>query len=302
MTIVAGLSIIEGEIAACSGEKRMEQSASPKRPIVAFMTDFGLGDGDVGVLKGVVLGIVPDAHTIDITHDVAPQHIASGAWILAASYRYFPPGTVYVCVVDPGVGSTRRPIAVHAGDWFFVGPDNGLFSYILAEQPVHQTVVLANPAYHLPQLSSTFHGRDIFAPTAAHIARGVPLTELGPAIDPATLQRLDVGLPKREGANISAHILHVDHFGNLITSIPLSMVPHLFTSSLVEMRFPEQGITITERRRFFSENSGGVEHEQRPFIYGDSSGYVGVAIRNGSAARTLGVGYGAAVTLAIEEK
>ena len=280
----------------------MEQSASPKHPIIAFMTDFGLGDGDVGVLKGVVLGIVPDAHAIDITHDVAPQHVASGAWILAASYRYFPPGTVYVCVVDPGVGSTRRPIAVHAGDWFFVGPDNGLFSYVLAEQPIHQAVVLSNPVYQLLQISSTFHGRDIFTPAAAHIARGIPLTELGPAIDPATLQRLNNGLPKWEGAHILAHVLHVDHFGNLITSIPLSMVPHLFSSSLIELRLPEQGVTITERRHFFSENVDGAKDEQRPFIYGDSSGYVGVAIRNGSAARTLGVGYGAAVTLLIEEK
>jgi S-adenosylmethionine hydrolase len=280
----------------------MEQSTSPKRPIIAFMTDFGLGDGDVGVLKGVVLGIVPDAHTLDITHDVAPQHVASGAWILATSYRYFPPGTVYACVVDPGVGSTRRPIAIHAGDWFFVGPDNGLFSYILAEQAVHQAVVLSNPAYRLSQISSTFHGRDIFAPAAAYIARGVPLTELGPTIDLATLQRLDIGLPKREGTDILASILHVDHFGNLITSVPLSMVPQLFSSRQVEMRFPEQKVIITERRRFFSENSGGAEDAERPFIYGDSSGYVGVAIRNGSAARTLGVGYGAAITLVIEEK
>jgi S-adenosylmethionine hydrolase len=280
----------------------MNQSASPKRPIIAFMTDFGLGDGDVGVLKGVALGIVPDAQIIDITHDVAPQHVASGAWILAASYRYFPAETVYVCVVDPGVGSTRRPIAIHAGDWFFVGPDNGLFSYVLGEQPAHQAVLLSNPAYRLPEISSTFHGRDIFAPAAAHIARGVPLTELGPTIDPATLQRLDVRLTKREGAYILAHILHVDHFGNLITSIPLSMVPHLFSSSLIELRFPEQRVTITERRHFFSENVEEAKDEQRPFIYGDSSGYVGVAIRNGSAARTVGVDYGTPVTLLIEEK
>ncbi len=280
----------------------MEQSASPRRPIIAVMTDFGLGDGDVGVLKAVVLGIVSDAQIIDITHDVAPQHVASGAWILAASYRYFPPGTVFVCVVDPGVGSTRRAVAVHAGNWFFVGPDNGLFSYVLAEQPFYQAVVLANPAYHLPQISSTFHGRDIFAPAAAHIARGVPLPELGPIIEPATLQRLDVRLTKREGAHILAHILHVDHFGNLITSIPLSMVPHLFSSPRIELRFPEQGVTITERRRFFSENGDGAKDEQRPFVYGDSSGYVGVAIRNGNVARTLGVGYNAAVALLIEEK
>jgi S-adenosylmethionine hydrolase len=277
----------------------MGQSSSLRRPVVAFLTDFGVGDGDVGVLKGVVLGIAPDAHTIDITHAVAPQHIASAAWILSASYRYFPQGTVYVCVVDPGVGSTRRPIAIHAGDWFFVGPDNGLFSYVLAEQVVHQAVVLSNPAYRLPQISSTFHGRDIFAPAGAHIARGVALPELGPALDPATLSRLEMGLPKRQGGQISAHVLHVDHFGNLITSIPLSMVPDLFSNPRVELMFPDKGITITERRRYFSENADGIEDKQRPFIYGDSTGYVGVAVRDGNAARTLGIGYGAAVTFIV---
>jgi S-adenosylmethionine hydrolase len=117
-----------------------------------------------------------------------------------------------------------------------------------------------------------------------------------------TLQRLDVGLPKRQGAHIAGHVLHVDHFGNLITNIPLSMVPHLFSNHQVQLTFPDQGITITERRRFFAENSGGVEDEHRPFMYGDSSGNVGVAIRNGNAAQTLALGYGTAVTLVIEEK
>ena len=117
-------------------------------PVIALMTDFGIGDGDVGVMKGVIAGITPGAHIIDITHEIAPQQIPSGAWILAAAYRYFPTNTVFVCVVDPGVGSSRGAIALHAGEWFFVGPDNGLFSYVLAEQPVHAAVLLANPAYH----------------------------------------------------------------------------------------------------------------------------------------------------------
>jgi len=133
------------------------------RPVIALLTDFGTGDGDVGVMKGVIAGITPDAHIIDITHDVAPQNIASGAWILASAYRYFPNNTAFVCVVDPGVGSNRGAIAVHAGDWFFVGPDNGLFSYILSEQAVHAAALLSNPAYHLPHVSSTFHGRDLCA-------------------------------------------------------------------------------------------------------------------------------------------
>lgn len=271
--------------------------ASSTHSIVAFMTDFGYGDGDVGVLKGVVLTITPSATLIDMTHEVMPQNVASGAWILAASYRYFPKGTVFVCVVDPGVGSTRLPIAVYAGDWVFVGPDNGLFSYIYAEQTLHAAVALTNTAYHLPNTSHTFHGRDIFAPVAAHIAGGVALREVGTPLDAAMLQRLEVGPPARIAGEIAAQVIHVDHFGNLITNIPLSMVPDLFSSPSVQVLFSATHITVTERRRFFAES----EHEgHRPFIFGDSSGYVGVAVRNGNAAKTLGIGYGAALTFIIE--
>lgn len=273
---------------------------SGNRPVVAFMTDFGQGDGDVGVMKGVVLSIEPDAQLVDITHDVAPQNVASGAWILAASYRYFPRGTVYACVVDPGVGSARHPIALHAGDWYFVGPDNGLFSYVLAEQPLHEVVILENPEYRLAQVSSTFHGRDIFAPAAAHLAHGVPLGELGTKLDLAALQRLESGVPTREGGRIDAQVLHVDNFGNLITNIPLSLVPDLFSCRGVQLTFVEGGNVVTERRRFFSDVSAGEKSEARPFIYGDSSGYVGVAVRNGNAARALHVGYGSSIIIRLE--
>ncbi len=273
-------------------------STASTRPVITFMTDFGLDDGDVGVLKGVALSIVADAQLIDITHTVAPQNVASGAWILAASYRYFPRGTVFVCVVDPGVGSSRRPVAISAGDWYFVGPDNGLFSYVFAEQPVHNVVTLSQTAYHLPQVSSTFHGRDIFTPVAAHIASGVALSELGSSVDPITLQRLDLGLATRQGNEVQdARILHVDHFGNLVTNIPLHLVPDLFSSSRVEATFINQKVGISERRRFFSESTES--QDTQPFIFGDSSGYVGIAIRNGNAAHTLHVSYGDAMTFVI---
>src|SRR5205823_6434358 len=181
------------------------------------------------------------------------QNVSSAAWILASAYRYFPQGTIFVCVVDPGVGSSRRAIAMHAGDWFFVGPDNGLFSYIFADQPVHAIVALDNPAYHLSQVSSTFHGRDIFAPAGAHLARGVALYELGTQLEPAALQRIEASHPVRHGSRIDARILHVDHFGNLITSIPLSMVPELFSSSQVHIVFPATNAVVDQRRRFFAE-------------------------------------------------
>src|SRR6266849_6939730 len=177
----------------------IQPNTSYSRPVIALMTDFGMGDGDVGVMKGVIAGITSDAHIIDITHNVAPQNVPSGAWILASAYRYFPKNTSFVCVVDPGVGSSRRAIAVHAGDWFFVGPDNGLFSYVLAEQTIQAVVVLSNLAYPLPQVSATFHGRDIFAPAGAYLARGITLFELGPQIDATTLQRIDIGPPERKG-------------------------------------------------------------------------------------------------------
>jgi len=264
------------------------------------MTDFGTGDGDVGVMKGVIAGIAPEAHIIDITHDVAPQRVASGAWILDSAYRYFPARTVFVCVVDPGVGSARRAIALHAGEWYFVGPDNGLFSYVLAEQPVHQAVLLSNKAYHLQQVSSTFHGRDIFAPAGAHLARsmGTELPEMGAAIDPTTLLRLDIAPPVRKGAAIEAHILHVDRFGNLITNVPLALVPDLFDLPQVKALFPGTGRVVRQRRHFFAEGGNGGESAggALPFIYGDSSGYVGIAVQNGSAAQVLGVGYGASIT------
>ncbi len=256
-------------------------SSSPTfRPVIALMTDFGPEDWDVGVMKGVIAGITPNVHIIDITHDVASQQ-----------------GTVFVCVVDPGVGSSRGAIAMHTGNWFFVGPDNGLFSYIFTQQPVHEAVVLNNPAYHLPQVSSTFHGRDIFAPAGAHLAGGIALHELGTRIDPATLQRIDIGYPERHGFRIDAHILHVDHFGNLITSIPLTMVPELFSSSGVQIIFPDTNTVVDRRRRYFAEGPD----DGQPFIYGDSSGYAGVAVRNGNAARMLSAGFGTPITLVIGE-
>jgi S-adenosylmethionine hydrolase len=273
----------------------MNASIKPAvRPTVALLTDFGGGDGDVGVMKGVIARIVPEVLLIDITHEVSPQNVASAAWILASSYRYFPARTVFVCVIDPGVGSSRRAIALHAGEWFFVGPDNGLFSYIMSQESIHSAVCLTNPVYHLPQVSSTFHGRDIFAPTGAHLASNADevFAKLGPSLDPQTLISLSTLNARRRGTAIEASILHVDRFGNLITSIPLSMVPELFSARHVQITFPTRGVIVEQRRRFFADG----EENHLAFIYGDSSGYVGVAVRNGSAANILELDYGLPIT------
>jgi len=269
-------------------------------PKVALLSDFGSGDGDVGVMKGVIAGIVPTVLLIDITHEVAPQQVASGAWILASAYRYFPAGTVFVCVVDPGVGSSRGALALHAGDWFFVGPDNGLFSYILHEQQVHGAVELSNPAYRLPQVSSTFHGRDIFAPAGAHLAgsAGEVFRQMGAARGPQTLVRLPVPDVQPCATGLQASILHIDHFGNLITSIPLSLIPDFLHAAHVALTFPTTGARVEQRRHFFADG----EEDGLPFLYPDSSGYLGIALRNGSAATMLSVGYRTPVIFARAER
>jgi S-adenosylmethionine hydrolase len=278
----------------------MQQKLSSSIHVIALLTDFGLIDGYVGVLKGVMLGIDPQVHLIDITHDILPQDVDAAAWVLRTSYRYFPMGTIYTCVVDPGVGSTRWPIAMRAGDWFFVGPDNGLFSYILREETIYEVVVLSNPAYHLPQVSATFQGRDLFAPVAAHLARGVALKDLGMPIDPSSLKLLDFKYASRHNGLVEAQIVYIDHFGNLITNIPASMVPDLFSCATIQLTIPLRKVIVTQRRRFFADNHAQDELAIRPFVYVDSADYIGVAIQNGNAAKTLDVHVGDAVTLALE--
>lgn len=274
----------------------------PPRPVIALLTDFGLDDGYGGILKGVMLGIAPNAQLIDITHTIAPQQVASGAWILATSYRYFPSGTVFACIVDPGVGSMRRPLALHAGDWFFIGPDNGLLSYVLQEQAVHAVVTLSNSTYQLPHRSATFHGRDIFAPAAAHLAAGVALHDLGPLIDPAMLHRLTIREAARSESTVTGRVTHIDTYGNIITNIPHALVPDLYSSPHVQLEFPLQHAIVTQRRHFFSEHlseHGPSETPDTPFLYIDSSNYIGVAINGGNAAQRLNIGYDATVTFVL---
>jgi S-adenosylmethionine hydrolase len=259
--------------------------------IIALLTDFGLRDNFVGVMKGVMSGIAPAmTRFIDITHAVPPQDVLTGTFILETSYRYFPAGTIFLCVVDPGVGSERHPIALHAGDWYFVGPDNGLFTPLIEEQTIHQVVALNNPDYQLSGISTTFHGRDIFAPAAAHIAAGVPLNALGTAVAAVDLLRLPRQRPQVSKEQIEAQLGYQDYYGNVITTIAAALLPFdLFEQINVCLEIPARNITITARRRFFAEGSeqGGVNAE--PFLFIDSTGYLGIAIQNADAARQLGI-------------
>ncbi|GCE05620.1 SAM hydrolase/SAM-dependent halogenase family protein [Dictyobacter aurantiacus] len=268
----------------------MQQGTSPA---IALLTDFGIRDNFVGVMKGVMTRIAPGTTFIDLTHEIPPQDVSAGAWVLGTAYRYFPAGSVFVCVVDPGVGSTRDAVAIHAGDWYFVGPDNGLFHFVLAEQPVHAAVKLTNPAFHLPTVSATFQGRDLFSPVGAHIAAGRHLLELGEPVPADSLRRLDLPGPVLKPDRIEADVSYVDHFGNLVTSIAFAMLPDFFDWPVVRLLLPAKQLIISERRRFFADQGD----DAQPFLYVDSSGYIAIAMRNTSAARSLNIGRGEAVTL-----
>ncbi|HLJ65770.1 MAG TPA: SAM-dependent chlorinase/fluorinase [Chloroflexota bacterium] len=254
------------------------------RPIITFTTDFGTTDTYVAEMKGVILGITPDVTLVDISHDVWPQNIGQGAFLLRRAFNHFPAGTVHIAVVDPGVGTDRRPIAVRAGSWLFVAPDNGVLAPSLlaldlldSSGRLHgaEGVVLANPAYRRNQVSGTFHGRDIFAPAAAYLASGVPLTELGPTIASV----LTTALPEvvGVGVRVQGRVLHVDHFGNAITNLSLSDVP-------------ANPVFLVGRLRLHGISSSYQEADFAVLV--GSSGQLEVAARNGSAARELGLSVG----------
>src|SRR6266436_3528845 len=187
------------------------------RPVIALLTDFGTRDHYAGTMKGVVLGICPDATLVDISHGIDAHDVLAGALELAAAYRYFPAGTIFLVVVDPSVGSARRGIAADTGDHLFVAPDNGVLSVVLEQAKPKRVVELTDRRYARPTISRTFEGRDRFAPAAAWLAKGVNLTALGrPAGSPV---RLHVPTPRITGEAIEGEVLRVDRFGNLITNI-----------------------------------------------------------------------------------
>ena len=194
------------------------------------MTDFGIKDGNVGVMKGVIWGITPDAQISDLSHKVQAQNIREAAYILGRSAPYFPQGTIHVVVVDPGVGTARRSMAARIGDGFYVGPDNGTLTVWLERTEAGnwpcEFVQLDQPKFWLPVVSHVFHGRDIFSPVAAHLARGVSLNELGSAFsDPV---RLDIPKPVKTADGWRGEVVHIDHFGNLASNIRVEHLGEAF--------------------------------------------------------------------------
>lgn len=191
--------------------------APPPIPLITLLSDFGTADVFVSSMKGAILGINPKAQIVDLTHEVPAHNIRTGAYLLHSAARYFPAGTINVAVVDPGVGTDRRPILVSTSTHHFLLPDNGLLSYVLAEEPGAEIRHLTTQKYFLGSIGPTFHGRDLFAPAAAWLSRGEPLEAFGPRIE--TITRFELRRPVREGKKLVGEVQHIDRFGNLITNI-----------------------------------------------------------------------------------
>jgi S-adenosylmethionine hydrolase len=257
--------------------------------IITLLTDFGLKDGFTGVMRGVILGIAPDTQIVDITHAISPQNILEGSLVLAHSAPYFPSSTIHVAVVDPGVGTARRPLAAQIGGQIFVGPDNGLFTGVIEQAEkaglVMSFYALDQSSYWLAEVSRSFHGRDIFAPVAAHLAKGVKLEKMGtPIHDPA---RIMIPLPEPTADGWAGQVLAVDHFGNLTTNLTPE---HLPADGKVVIKVGEariEGLVKT-----FGEREGG-----SLVALIDSSNTLSIAVVNGSAAEMLKVGVGTSVSL-----
>ena len=260
-------------------------------PLITLLTDFGLQDGYVASMKGVILGICPDARLVDISHLIAPHNVRSAAFVLCSSYGYFPPGTIHLAVVDPGVGTERGAIAIRTGSCFFVGPDNGVFSLVLKKEARWEARKLENRQIRKNPLSSTFHGRDLFAPAAAHIARGVRFDTLGPPCDPAFAEW---GEPIIGQGEVKGEVIHIDRFGNAITNV---MGETLETQGPAEEWIIYAGETMINS---IEPTYGRVGAGEVLALTG-SSGFIEIAINQGNAAYKLGLAQGTKATFRLSK-
>jgi S-adenosylmethionine hydrolase len=255
------------------------------RPVIALLTDFGTRDHYAGTMKGVALGICPDVTLVDISHDLPPHDVMAAALELAAAYRFFPAGTIFLVVVDPGVGSARRGIAADAGDYKFVAPDNGVLTLVLDEHPPKRIVELTERKYARPTVSRTFEGRDRFAPAAAWLARGVDVMTLGRSA--GAIVRLDLPHVRVDGAGIAGEVVRVDRFGNLITNIDRRTFEKLSGEAL-EIRIGPH--TVSRVVSTYADAASG----DVCALFG-STDHLEIAVTGASAASRLAVGRGEAV-------
>jgi S-adenosyl-L-methionine hydrolase (adenosine-forming) len=260
--------------------------------IITLTTDFGSSDGFVGMMKGVILGINPQATIVDITHDIAPQNIEQGAFLFTNACRFFPADTIHVVVVDPGVGSARRPIAAQVGDSFFVAPDNGVLSSVLRpSSSVPQVVHLTQPKYWLPRVSTTFHGRDIFAPVAAHLSLGVPLDTLGDPIDD-WVKLWACAHATRIGEGITGRIVHIDRFGNAETNIAEELLAGMDRARII--------VRVGSHSLHGIKSTYAAAAQEEAVALISSSWHVEIAVRDGNAEQMLGMRLGDEVMLMVQ--
>ena len=258
------------------------------RPVVALLSDFGSRDHYVGAMKGVILGICPDTTLVDIAHDIPTHDVLTAGLELAAAYRYFPAGSVFLVVVDPGVGSERRGVAADTGDYRFVAPDNGVLTAVLDETPPRRVVELTERRYARPTVSRTFEGRDRFAPAAAWVAKGVQLSALGrPVTD---YQVLDLPTPELTADRIAGQVLRIDRFGNLVSNIDRKTFDRLAQHGSIQVEVGSHGIDR------LVETYADIGDDEVCALFG-STEHLEFAANSTSAVERLGVERGAAVVV-----
>lgn len=255
--------------------------------VITLLTDFGNADPFVGIMKGVILGINPRVQVVDLCHGVSPQDILEAAFLLHCSYRYFPKSTIHLVVVDPGVGGKRRPLLAEGKHGYYIAPDNGVLSYLFATGEIRRVLEITAGAYFLHPVSQTFHGRDVFAPVAAHLSRGRAIDRFGRV----TTSYRHLELPsasKKEGGVVTGSILHVDRFGNLVTNIAKHDLSGLQ---------PEKGITVSIKGKKIHGLVQSYESRRRGELGAilGSAGFLEIFSNHWSAANVLNVGRGAAV-------
>jgi S-adenosyl-L-methionine hydrolase (adenosine-forming) len=259
--------------------------------IITLTTDFGLQDHYVSTMKAVILGIAPDVRLVDISHQIPPQDVMAGAWVVKNAAFYFPSETIHLVVIDPGVGTNRIPVALQLNGQFFVGPDNGVFS-LIADSNEYRACQLTDRSYWRKNTSDTFHGRDIFAPVAAHLANGIPLNKLGKPVDKLVTYRWATPISDKDG--IQGWIVHIDRFGNLISNIPADLIHDLSDSLRLKIYV---GNTILHKL----VRSFGYVEDGEPAAYIGSSGMLEVAINKGNASEMLGVQKGAQISIVLQK-
>ena len=261
-----------------------------KPVIITLLTDFGAQDYFVGAMKGVILSLNPEATIVDITHEIPPHDIQAAAFNLLACYKDFPAGTIHLAVVDPGVGSDRRAILVKCANQFFIGPDNGLFSWISEREGKFSAWQITNEQFFRNPVSSTFHGRDVFAPVAAALSRGLAAAEVGPPLE--NIVMLAPLLPRPTTEAIEGSLIHIDRFGNCITDFTEEHVSEERVAAGAKLIV--KGKQIGSFRRFFADQ---VSVKNELFMLIGSAGFVEIAVQNASAAEILSAKRGDSVLL-----